>query len=104
MQLSEALRQAIQPLGLPTVPGQVSHGITKFLKHTGNRVSARSTMLGSWQRATKRIRQGKPVILGVLKVLGAPMAIIGSLHMHIINPLLENAFTKFMTTGATRIN
>lgn len=71
VQLSEALRQAIQPLGLPTVPGQVSHGITKFLKHTGNRVSARSTMLGSWQRATKRIRQGKPVILGVLKVLGS---------------------------------
>ncbi|MEY8445901.1 dihydrolipoamide dehydrogenase [Enterococcus ratti] len=70
-QLTEALRKTIQPLGLPTVPLQVSKGITKFLAHAGNSLAARSTFLGSWQRATKRIRQGKPVLLGVLKVLGS---------------------------------
>ncbi|OQO70703.1 dihydrolipoamide dehydrogenase [Enterococcus villorum] len=70
--LRDALRKTIQPLGLPTVPLQVSHGITKFLKENDYPCSARSTVAGSSQRATKRIRQGKPVILGVLKVLGSP--------------------------------
>lgn len=69
--LSEALRKTIQPLGLPTVPLQVSRGITKFLQKTDYPYSARSTVAGSWQRTTKRLRQGKPVILGLLKVLGS---------------------------------
>lgn len=29
------------------------------------------TMAGGWQRAVKRIDQGKPVVVGVLKVLGS---------------------------------
>ena len=70
-QLSCQLRKCIQPLGLPTIPLQVSKGVSKFLKKTGNPLFARYTVLGSWQRATKRIRQGKPVMVGILKILGS---------------------------------
>ena len=62
----------IQPLGLPTIPLQVSGGLSRFLKKTGNPFSARNTIIGSWQRATKRIRQGKPVMVGIMKILGSP--------------------------------
>nr|WP_241161938.1 dihydrolipoamide dehydrogenase [Enterococcus sp. ZJ1622] len=70
--LVPVLRQTIQPHGLPTVPFQVSAGITAFLKAAGSNTSARSTVIGSWQRATKRIRQGKPVMIGILRALGSP--------------------------------
>ncbi|OTP11356.1 hypothetical protein A5844_001491 [Enterococcus sp. 10A9_DIV0425] len=70
-ELIQRLREKIQPLGLPTVPFQVSTGITAFLHAYDQKVNARSTMLGSWQRATKRIRQGKPVMVGILKLLGS---------------------------------
>ncbi len=33
--------------------------------------------LGSWQRATKRIREGKPVMIGILKVLGSTLQSLG---------------------------
>ncbi|HGF7703794.1 dihydrolipoamide dehydrogenase [Enterococcus faecium] len=69
--LTKALRSQIQPLGLPTIPFQVSTGISSFLKKNGNHERARATLLGSWQRATKRIREGKPVMIGILKVLGS---------------------------------
>lgn len=65
------MRSQIQPLGLPTIPFQVSTGISSFLKKNGNHERARATLLGSWQRATKRIREGKPVMIGILKVLGS---------------------------------
>ncbi len=71
MALTKALRSQIQPLGLPTIPFQVSTGISSFLKKNGNHERARATLLGSWQRATKRIREGKPVMIGILKVLGS---------------------------------
>ncbi|WP_206215449.1 dihydrolipoamide dehydrogenase [Enterococcus sp. ZJ1668] len=69
--LVPVLRQTIQPHGLPTVPFQVSAGVTSFLGATGNDIRARSTVIGSWQRATKRIRQGKPVMIGILRALGS---------------------------------
>ena len=70
--LSSELKKMIQPLGLPTIPLQVSGGLSRFLKKTDNPFSARNTIIGSWQRATKRIRQGKPVMVGILKILGSP--------------------------------
>ena len=70
--LSSELKKMIQPLGLPTIPLQVSGGLSRFLKKTGNPFSARNTIIGSWQRATKRIHQGKPVMVGILKILGSP--------------------------------
>ncbi len=56
-ELIQKLRKMIQPLGLPTIPIQVSGGISRFLEHNNNPISARNTIIGSWQRATKRIRK-----------------------------------------------
>lgn len=69
--LIDLLRAYIQPLGMPTIPLQVSQGLSRFLKAMGEAQCARGTLLGSWQRATKRIRQGKPVLVGLLKGLGS---------------------------------
>ncbi len=42
----------------------------------------RATVVGGWHRACKRIDEGKPVIIGILKPLGARMAIIGSAYAY----------------------
>ncbi|MGG5312004.1 hypothetical protein IGL76_000689 [Enterococcus sp. DIV2381] len=70
-ELIQKLRHTIQPLGFPTIPIQVSSGISAFFKTQQEPIYARSTVVGSWQRATKRIRQGKPVMIGILKLLGS---------------------------------
>lgn len=65
------LQRYIQPHGLPTLSWQVAHGISRFTQRADTEYRARATMLGGWQRACKRINQGQPVILGILKVLGS---------------------------------
>lgn len=70
-ELIQKLRKTIQPLGLPTVPIQVSTGISAFFRKQQQPIYARSTVVGSWQRATKRIREGKPVMIGILRLLGS---------------------------------
>lgn len=70
-ELIQKLRKTIQPLGLPTVPIQVSTGISAFFRTQQQPIYARSTVVGSWQRATKRIREGKPVMIGILRLLGS---------------------------------
>lgn len=65
------LQLFIQPLGLPTIALQVSHGLSTYFNHVDVDLRARMTMVGGWHRAVKRIDQGKPVIVGVLKVLGS---------------------------------
>lgn len=70
-ELIQKLRKTIQPLGLPTVPIQVSTGVSAFFRTQQQPIYARSTVVGSWQRATKRIREGKPVMIGILRLLGS---------------------------------
>jgi hypothetical protein len=53
------------------VAWQVAHGLSEYFDYTDKKLRARMTMAGGWQRAVKRIDQGKPVIVGVLKVLGS---------------------------------
>ncbi|MFV0557869.1 MAG: hypothetical protein ACK5MW_04435 [Enterococcus sp.] len=69
--LPDILRGYIQPLGLPTLGLQVGHGISQYFASYKLPYRARTTTIGAWQRSTKRIRAGKPVILGLLKVLGS---------------------------------
>ncbi|MFV0560150.1 MAG: C39 family peptidase [Enterococcus sp.] len=65
------LRCKIQPAGLPTIPLQVSHGINRFLANSTSKRRTRTTALGSWERVTKRLKQKKPVMIGVLGWLGS---------------------------------
>lgn len=66
-----ALRPLIQPMGLPTVPLQVSIGLNRFFRKNKSSWRARFTSVGAWSRTTKRIMQGKPVIVGILRWLGS---------------------------------
>ncbi|HCE13300.1 C39 family peptidase [Enterococcus sp.] len=65
------LRLVIQPHGLPTISWQVAHGLSRYFAHFQLPYRGRATMVGGWQRACKRIDQGKPVIIGILKPLGS---------------------------------
>lgn len=69
--LAHFLQLFIQPMGLPTIAWQVSHGLSSYFDHVGYPSRARMTMFGGWQRIVKRINQGKPVIVGVAKILGS---------------------------------
>ncbi|KAF1295845.1 hypothetical protein BAU15_03365 [Enterococcus sp. JM4C] len=69
--LANCLRPLIQPLGLPTIPFQVGFGLSRYFDRYGLKYRARTTLIGSWNRAVKRIQQGKPVEVGILKVLGS---------------------------------
>ena len=69
--LQHFLQLFIQPLGLPTIALQVSHGLSAYFAHIGVTLRGRMTMIGGWQRAVKRIDQGKPVIVGLAKILGS---------------------------------
>ena len=65
------MRLLIQPHGLPTIAWQVAHGLSRFFTHFDLPYRGRATVFGGWQRACKRIDQGKPVIVGLLKPLGS---------------------------------
>lgn len=69
--LTDILRLLIQPHGLPTIAWQVAHGLSRFFTHFDLPYRGRATVFGGWQRACKRIDQGKPVIVGLLKPLGS---------------------------------
>lgn len=69
--LSHFLQAFIQPYDFPTTSLQVSHGLSKYFTMERLPLRARMTLIGGWQRAVKRIDEGKPVIVGVLKVLGS---------------------------------
>lgn len=70
-ELINKLRQAIQKLGLPTVPLQVAHGLNRFFKETASHHRAHATSIGSWTRVTKRINRGYPVLVSILKMKGS---------------------------------
>ncbi|EOL42427.1 hypothetical protein RV11_GL001977 [Enterococcus phoeniculicola] len=69
--LAGYLRRFIQPHGLPTIPFQVGFGLSRYFDHFKLNYRARTTVIGSWNRAIKRIQQGKPVAVGILKILGS---------------------------------
>lgn len=69
--VTEMLRVLIQPHGLPTIAWQVSHGLTRFFDQFQLPYRGRATVVGGWHRACKRIDEGKPVIIGILKPLGS---------------------------------
>lgn len=69
--LIAAMQPILQPLDLPTIPAQISFGLNRFLKQQKVQRRARFTTTGAWQRTTKRILAGKPVMIGVLRLLGS---------------------------------
>lgn len=69
--LASFLQLFVQRHGLPTIAWQVAHGLSGFFSYNNQQLRARATMLGGWQRAIKRIDQGKPVIIGVNQLLGS---------------------------------
>lgn len=69
--LSEFLRILIQPHEMPTIAYQVAHGLSKYFSYFHLPYRPRATMVGSWYRTTKRLQQGKPVVVGLLKAKGS---------------------------------
>lgn len=69
--LAAFLQLFIQRYGMPTIAFQVAHGVSSFLGRYQQNVRSRATMIGGWQRAVKRIDQGKPVIIGLNKLCGS---------------------------------
>ena len=69
--LASVLQIFVQYHGLPTISWQVAHGLSRFFSYYDYPISGRATYLGGWQRAVKRIDQGKPVIIGVNRFFGS---------------------------------
>lgn len=69
--LIQVLQPLLQPLDFPTVPLQISTGLNRFFRRYGLAYRARGTAAGSWQRVTKRILNGEPVMLGLLQLRGS---------------------------------
>lgn len=69
--LAHFLQLFIQAKGFPTTSIQVAHGLSSYFSHVDIQLRGRMTLAGGWQRAKKRIDQGKPVIVGVVKVFGS---------------------------------
>lgn len=69
--LIAAMQPVLQPIDLPTIPAQISFGLNRFLKQQQASQRARFTTTGAWHRVTKRILAGKPVMIGVLRILGS---------------------------------
>lgn len=65
------LQVLIQPVDLPTLAPQVSHGLTRYFDHFDLPYRGRATMAGGWYRAVKRIQAGKPVVLGLMRAKGS---------------------------------
>ncbi|MEO1772580.1 hypothetical protein [Candidatus Enterococcus ferrettii] len=69
--LIKAMQPVLQPIDFPTVPVQISFGLNRFLNQQKTHKRTRFTSTGAWHRATKRILEGKPVMIGVLRLLGS---------------------------------
>ncbi|WP_137665159.1 hypothetical protein [Enterococcus hulanensis] len=70
-ELIHALQPVLQPIDFPTVPLQISLGLNHFFRRYRIPFRARSTAAGSWQRVTKRIMAGEPVMIGLLQMFGS---------------------------------
>ncbi|MDT2673142.1 hypothetical protein [Enterococcus dongliensis] len=69
--LIRTLQAFLQPIDYPTVPIQISLGLNRFFRRYHIPYRARATTVGSWQRTTKRIAAGEPVMIGLLQILGS---------------------------------
>ncbi|MBV7389223.1 hypothetical protein [Enterococcus alishanensis] len=69
--LIDILQPILQPIDLPTVPLQISFGLNWYFHKYQLPFRARSTSIGSWQRVTKRILAGEPVMIGLAKYFGS---------------------------------
>lgn len=69
--LIQALQPLLQPIDFPTVPLQISLGLNRFFRRYRISYRARGTVAGSWQRVTKRILKGEPVMIGLLQLFGS---------------------------------
>lgn len=70
-ELIRALKPMLQPVDFPTVPLQISIGLNRFFRRYRIPYRARGTMVGSWQRVTKRLLGGEPVMIGLLQLRGS---------------------------------
>ncbi|MGX7204200.1 hypothetical protein [Enterococcus pingfangensis] len=70
-ELIRVLQSFLQPIDLPTIPCQISLGLNRFFRRYQIPYRARGTAIGSWQRVTKRITAGEPVMIGLLQILGS---------------------------------
>ena len=68
-ELIRALQPVLQPVDFPTVPLQISMGLNRFFRRYRIPYRARGTAAGTWQRVTKRILAGEPVMIGLLQLL-----------------------------------
>lgn len=69
--LIPALQRVLQPIDFPTTPVQISLGLNQFFRRYRIPFRARGTLVGSWQRVTKRIMTGEPVMIGLLQLKGS---------------------------------
>lgn len=69
--LANFLRLFIQKRGLPTLAAQVSGGLERYFSYAKRPYHVRSTLLGGWQRAVKRIDGGQPLIVGLNGLSGS---------------------------------
>lgn len=69
--LQDLLRVIIQPFDFPTISLQVSHGLSRYFRLFQLPFRARQTPVGGIQRVKKRLAQGKPVIVGLMKLRGS---------------------------------
>ncbi|EOT40863.1 MULTISPECIES: hypothetical protein [Enterococcus] len=69
--LQDLLRVIIQPFDFPTLSLQVAHGMSRYFTLFQLPFRARQTPIGGISRVTKRIDEGKPVIVGLMKLKGS---------------------------------
>lgn len=70
-QIVEQLQRWVQPIDLPTVSLQLTLGLNHFFRYYKIPYRARQTLVGSWQRVTKRILNGEPVMIGLMYLRGS---------------------------------
>lgn len=81
------LQSWVQPIDSPTLPLQISLGLNRFFRRYKRSYRARGTVAGSWQRVTKRILAGEPVMIGLLKILGSRY----NNHWVVVHGFMENS-------------
>lgn len=67
----QAVQRSVQPINLPTIPLQVGIGLSRYLSKHHQPYRPRTTSIGCWQRATKRIKKGQPVLVSIMGWLGS---------------------------------
>lgn len=85
--LIPALQRQLQPIDFPTTPVQIAFGLNRFFRRYRIPYRARGTIAGSWQRVTKRILAGEPIMIGLLQMKGSTY----KNHWVVVHGFMENA-------------